>query len=94
MADRVHTEVGPWVGELDLGILAAPVGALAELGKALAPWAHPESLWTDVGSVKAKVVAALEGLLPHYLGGTPWREANGPGWKTPTPGSCKTPSGS
>ena len=57
VADRVHTEVGPWVGELDLGILAAPVGALAELGKALAPWAHPESLWTDVGSVKAKVVA-------------------------------------
>lgn len=71
VADRVHTEVGPWVGELDLGILAAPVGALAELGKALAPWAHPESLWTDVGSVKAKVVAALEGLLPHYLGGHP-----------------------
>ena len=58
VADRVHTEVGPWVGELDLGILAAPVGALAELGKALAPWAHPDSLWTDVGSVKAKVVAA------------------------------------
>ena len=28
VADRVHTEVGPWVGELDLGILAAPVGAL------------------------------------------------------------------
>jgi len=71
VADRVHTEVGPWVGELSLGILAAPVGALAELGKALAPWAHPESLWTDVGSVKAKVVAALEGLLPHYLGGHP-----------------------
>ena len=34
VADRVHTEVGPWVGGPDLGILAAPVGALAELGQA------------------------------------------------------------
>lgn len=71
VADRVHTELGPWVGELGLGILAAPVGALVELGQRLAPLAHPESLWTDVGSVKAKVVAALEGLLPHFLGGHP-----------------------
>ncbi len=70
-ADRVHPEVGPWVGALELGILAAPVGALAELGEALAPFAHPESLWTDVGSVKGKVVGALEGLLPHFLGGHP-----------------------
>lgn len=71
VADRVHPALGPWVGELQLGILAAPVGALVELGKALAPFASPESLWTDVGSVKAKVVGALEGLLPHFLGGHP-----------------------
>ncbi|GAA6763725.1 MULTISPECIES: prephenate dehydrogenase [Thermus] len=71
VADRVHAELGPWVGELSLGILAAPVGALPGLAKALAPLAHPESLWTDVGSVKGKVVAQLEGLLPHYLGGHP-----------------------
>ena len=69
--DRVHAEIGPWVGELDLGVLAAPVGALPALGEALSPLAHPESLWTDVGSVKGKVVALLEGLLPHYLGGHP-----------------------
>ncbi|GAA6754831.1 prephenate dehydrogenase [Thermus sp. 2.9] len=71
VADRVHAELGPWVGELSLGILAAPVGALPALAQALSPLAHPESLWTDVGSVKGKVVAALEGLLPHYLGGHP-----------------------
>ena len=71
VADRVHPALGPWVGELQLGILAAPVGALVELGKALAPFASPESLWTDVGSVKAKVVGALEGRLPHFLGGHP-----------------------
>ncbi|GAB5602016.1 prephenate dehydrogenase/arogenate dehydrogenase family protein [Thermus sp. FJN-A] len=71
VVDRVHAEPGPWVRELSLGILAAPVGALPALGRALAPLAHPDSLWTDVGSVKGKVVAALEGLLPHYLGGHP-----------------------
>jgi len=71
VADRAHAEIGPWVRDLSLGILAAPVGALAELGRALAPYAHPESLWTDVGSVKGKVVEALEGLLPNFLGGHP-----------------------
>ncbi|BDG16873.1 prephenate dehydrogenase [Thermus brockianus] len=71
VADRVHAELGPWVGELSLGILAAPVGALPALAEALGPLAHPESLWTDVGSVKGKVVAQLEGFLPHYLGGHP-----------------------
>jgi prephenate dehydrogenase len=71
VADRAHREIGPWVGELSLGILAAPVGALKALGQAIAPHAHPESLWTDVGSVKAKVVEALENLLPHFLGGHP-----------------------
>ncbi|WP_234553404.1 prephenate dehydrogenase/arogenate dehydrogenase family protein [Thermus caliditerrae] len=71
VADRVHTELGPWVGELSLGILAAPVRALLPLGQALSPLAHPESLWTDVGSVKGQVVAALENLLPRFLGGHP-----------------------
>ncbi|WP_243027105.1 prephenate dehydrogenase [Thermus albus] len=71
VADRIHPQLGPWVEELELGILAAPVGALADLGRELAPLAHPESLWTDVGSVKAKVVAALEDTLPHFLGGHP-----------------------
>ncbi|TBH21444.1 prephenate dehydrogenase/arogenate dehydrogenase family protein [Thermus thermamylovorans] len=71
VVERVHAGLGPWVGELELGILAAPVGALPGLGRALAPLAHPQSLWTDVGSVKGEVVAALEGLFPRFLGGHP-----------------------
>jgi len=70
-ADRVWTELGPWIRELDLGILAAPVGALASLGASLATWASPHSLWTDVGSVKTPIVEALEGKLPHFIGGHP-----------------------
>ncbi len=70
-ADRVEAKLGPWVAELDLGILAAPVGALADLGRSVAAHASPDTLWTDVGSVKAPVVAALEPVLNHFVGGHP-----------------------
>lgn len=71
VVDRVHTAPGGWIGELDLGILAAPVGVLVSEGQRLAPYAHPDSLWTDVGSVKAPVVQALSGVLPNFVGGHP-----------------------
>jgi prephenate dehydrogenase len=69
--DEVHAELGPWVGDLDLGVLAAPVGTLVKLGRALAPLASPHSLWTDLGSVKAPVTRALTGVLPGFVGGHP-----------------------
>lgn len=70
-ADRIETRLGPWIGELDLGVLAAPVGALEALGREVARHAAPTTLWTDVGSVKAPVVATLEPLLPRFVGGHP-----------------------
>ncbi|WP_457634049.1 prephenate dehydrogenase/arogenate dehydrogenase family protein [Oceanithermus desulfurans] len=70
-ADRIETRLGPWIAELDLGVLAAPVGALEALGREVARHAAPSTLWTDVGSVKAPVVAALEPLLPRFVGGHP-----------------------
>ena len=70
-ADRVHTELGAWTAELELGVLAAPVGVLPELGRAVRAHAAPHTLWTDVGSVKAPVVAALTPLLPRFVGGHP-----------------------
>lgn len=71
VADKTHASLGPWVRELDLGILAAPVGSLLKLGQQLAPLAHPQSLWSDVGSVKAPIVKGLQGLLPNFVGGHP-----------------------
>ncbi|MGQ9510862.1 MAG: prephenate dehydrogenase/arogenate dehydrogenase family protein [Thermaceae bacterium] len=71
VADRVHPTIGPWVGELDLAILAAPVGALEGLGQEVARHASPRTLYTDVGSVKSRVVRALEPLLPRYVGSHP-----------------------
>ncbi len=69
--DEVRTRLGEWIGELDLGILAAPVGALAELGRDVARYASSATLWTDVGSVKAPVVSELEAVLPRFVGGHP-----------------------
>lgn len=78
-ADRVHPAIGPWVAELDLGLLAAPVRALEPLARSLAPFARPGSRWLDVGSVKAPVVAALEPLLPGFVGTHPMAGRETPG---------------
>ncbi len=77
--DRVHTAVGDWVRQLDLGILAAPVMALDALARDVAPFAAPGSRWTDVGSVKAPVVAALAQRLPRFVGGHPMAGRETPG---------------
>lgn len=71
VVDQVHTAPGAWVGELKLGVLAAPVGVLVEEGRRLARYANPKSLWMDVGSVKGPVVTALSGVLPNFVGTHP-----------------------
>jgi len=40
----------------DLVVLAVPVGAVVGLADELAPWLAPETVVTDVGSVKLRVV--------------------------------------
>ncbi|ADH63499.1 Prephenate dehydrogenase [Allomeiothermus silvanus DSM 9946] len=71
VVDRTHTGLGSWIEELDMGVLAAPVRALAELGQQVARFTRPDSLWTDVGSVKAPIVAALGPALPNFVGSHP-----------------------
>jgi len=78
-ADRVHATLGPWIAELDLGVLAAPVGALPALAEGVAPHAAPGSRWTDVGSVKGPIVRSLAPLLPGYVGGHPMAGRETPG---------------
>jgi prephenate dehydrogenase len=78
-ADQIHAALGPWIGSLDLGVLAAPVRALEGLARAVATQARPDSRWLDVGSVKGPVVAALERALPHYLGTHPMAGRETPG---------------
>jgi prephenate dehydrogenase len=77
--DVVHTTIGPWVGALSLGVLAAPVRALDGLARRIAPHTNPDSRWIDVGSVKGPVALALEPLLPHFVGTHPMAGRETPG---------------
>lgn len=56
-----HVTRDPTVAaDADVIVLAVPVGSCAELAATLRAHARPGTLLTDVGSVKAKVVAGLE----------------------------------
>ncbi len=62
------------LGPGDLVVLAVPVRSTAAAAAALAPHLRPGTVVTDVGSVKATVVAALEAALPAacpVVGGHP-----------------------
>jgi len=72
------------VGDADLIILAVPVGAMAAVGGEIAPFLKAGAIVTDVGSVKASVLKALQPLLPdtvHLIPGHPvsGTEESGPG---------------
>lgn len=71
VVDRVHTSLGNWIGELELGVLAAPMGVLVSEGQKLAHFSSLHTIWTDVGSVKLPVVQALTGVLPNFVGSHP-----------------------
>jgi prephenate dehydrogenase len=60
--------------EVDLVVIATPVGTIVKLAQAIAPHLKPGTIITDVGSVKAAIVAALDSQLPrsiNFIGGHP-----------------------
>jgi prephenate dehydrogenase len=61
-------------GEADLVIIATPLDRIATVGVAAARRMRAGALLTDVGSVKAPIVAALAAAVPdgvHFVGGHP-----------------------
>jgi len=67
--DEAKLEPGSWLAQADLVVLATPVRTLERLARELAPFLRPDALVTDVGSVKAPLVAALSDL--RFVGGHP-----------------------
>ncbi len=58
----------------DLVILCAPIGVCGDIAKSIAPKLKPGAIVTDVGSVKAAVVAAIDPHIPdgvHFISGHP-----------------------
>jgi len=64
IVDRVATDVAAAAAGADVVVLAAPVGACAALADAFRPHVAAETILTDVGSVKASLVDALEACWP------------------------------
>lgn len=64
IVDRVASDVATAAAGADVVVLAVPVGACAALADAFRPHVAADTLLTDVGSVKASLVDALEARWP------------------------------
>jgi prephenate dehydrogenase len=71
VVDDATLDVAEAVTNADLVILCTPVGRMGELAAALKPHLAADAIVTDVGSVKAGVVAAVEPVLPRFVGSHP-----------------------
>ena len=71
VVDEATMDIAEAVDGADLVILCTPVGRMGELAAALKPHLAADAIVTDVGSVKASVVAAVEPVLPQFVGSHP-----------------------
>jgi len=74
LADTYQNDPVKAVKNSDLVILAVPVGAMAAVCETIAGTLKKDTIVTDVGSVKASVVKALQPILPagvHLIPGHP-----------------------
>ncbi len=83
LCDTVCDTLADAVSDADLVVLAVPVGVMGDLAAEIAPYLKPGATVTDVGSVKAQVIADVTPHIPdgvhfvpaHPLAGT---EHSGP----------------
>ncbi|MBS3968222.1 MAG: prephenate dehydrogenase/arogenate dehydrogenase family protein [Truepera sp.] len=67
--DEAKLQPGPWLSELALVVLASPARTLLASAESLRPYLSPTTVLTDVGGVKAPIVAAMSDL--RFVGGHP-----------------------
>lgn len=70
LADKVAETAELAVHGADLVILCVPVGAIGEVARSIAPYLAPGAILSDVGSVKASVIADVAPALPanvHFI---------------------------
>jgi len=84
LANEVTDDPATAVRDADLVVIAAPLGAYADIVKRMAPALKAGAIVSDVGSVKGPVVRDLPGMLPrtvHLVPGHPiaGTENSGPG---------------
>ena len=68
--DHAATELHSLSG-VDVVFICTPLHAIEAIARDLIPQLAPETVLTDVGSVKGAIVATLSSLWPHFIGGHP-----------------------
>ena len=71
IADTVSSDIGEIACDADFIILCVPVAAMRSLALEIARFIKPGCVVTDVGSVKASVVAELAPIFEHFIGSHP-----------------------
>ena len=72
--DRYSVQMDDILREADLVVVATPVGIIVDLIRIMVPFLKKETIITDVGSVKKKIVEGVEGFIPdslYFVGGHP-----------------------
>jgi arogenate dehydrogenase (NADP+) len=70
IAHQASTELS-LMANAEVVVLCTPLGAIAPTVAALIPHLHPDTILTDVGSVKASVVETIAPQWPNFVGGHP-----------------------
>jgi prephenate dehydrogenase len=85
VVEAAHLDLSKAVRDADLIVFCTPLAQMPELARRMRSDVAPGALLTDVGSVKAAVVAELEPLLPNFIGSHPMAgsEKTGPAAATP-----------
>jgi arogenate dehydrogenase (NADP+) len=77
--------IAPWA-ETDLVIIATPLDRIVPSLERLVPFLSPNTVVTDVGSVKAPIVPAAQGLWIHFVGSHPMAGTHESGLGAARPG--------
>ena len=86
LGDRYTTDLADAARDADCIILCAPVGVTGAIGRAIAPALKRGAIVSDVGSVKAEVIAELEPGLPAHAQLVPAHPVAGPEQSGPDAG--------
>ncbi len=86
LGDSYHADPAETVRGADCVILCVPVGASGDVAKAIAPALKPGAIISDVGSVKASVVAQISPHLPKEVHFVPAHPVAGTEYSGPDAG--------
>jgi prephenate dehydrogenase len=66
IADELSTDLRPIVADADVVVFCVPIGAMPALAREIVAHVSPSALVTDVGSVKAPIVAELSAIFCEH----------------------------